>query len=187
MVNPTPITDSNDILHTVTPSRTRKVSRYDAQLPCSTPRRSRAAPFADAVFESQSIVPLPTQRLSVRLRATTSWKEKDVSKSPDKKIVDPEPIGEMTSHGKPRKTLEDLPLEIQGLIFDYLFGDICSVTSTSTSLQPGVKRISSAMRHPRRKALTDLALVSSSWRQLVQERIYRHSMNSNMNLSESCS
>ena len=74
-----------------------------------------------------------------------------------------------------KKGLEDLPLEIQGLILDYLFGDIHSVTSTATSLQSGVNRLSSAMRHPRRKALTDVALVSPPWRELVQERIYRHS------------
>jgi hypothetical protein len=75
-------------------------------------------------------------------------------------------------HPEPTNTLEDLPLEVQGRILDHIFGDMHSIYAGSTSLRG--KSVSSLMRHPRRKAVSDLALVSASWRELVQERIYRH-------------
>jgi hypothetical protein len=71
-------------------------------------------------------------------------------------------------------SIEHLPLEVQGAILDHIFGDLHSVNTRSISLQPGGRNISSSMRHPRRKAVSDLALVSPAWRHLVQERIYRH-------------
>lgn len=89
--------------------------------------------------------------------------------------MDVEPSEDRIARQRHRKGLENLPLEIHGLILDYLFGDIHSVTSTASSLQSGINRLTSAMRHPRRKALSDVALVSPTWRELVQERIYRHS------------
>ncbi|EXJ79226.1 hypothetical protein A1O3_08727 [Capronia epimyces CBS 606.96] len=76
------------------------------------------------------------------------------------------------SLGKPKVSLNDLPLELQGKVLDFIFGDMHSVYAASTSLRG--KSVSSLMRHPRRKAVSDLALVSSAWRDLVQERIYRH-------------
>lgn len=180
MVHHTPITDSGDLLHMITPSRTRKLSRSDVHFPLSTPRRHRAPSITETLLEGQGNNTLTRQKLSVRVRATACWEDEaeheTVPKVSGKDVVDDElgndKMAFRRSHGK---TLEDLPLEIQGLILDYLFGDLHSVTSTSTSLHPAVKRISSAMRHPRRKALTDVALVSPAWRELVQERIYRHS------------
>lgn len=73
---------------------------------------------------------------------------------------------------RPRLSLDDLPLEVQGRILDHIFGDMHSVYAGSSSLRG--KSVSSLMRHPRRKAVSDLALVSHAWRGLVQERIYRH-------------
>ena len=69
-------------------------------------------------------------------------------------------------------SLCDLPTEVQGKVIDYIFGDMHSVSSNSHSLRG--KNVSSLMRHPRRKAVSDLALVSKDFRALVQERIYRH-------------
>ncbi|KIW17693.1 hypothetical protein PV08_04888 [Exophiala spinifera] len=74
--------------------------------------------------------------------------------------------------GEPRPSLQNLPLEVQGKILDFIFGDMHSVYAGSTSLRG--KSVSSLMRHPRRKAVSDFALVSPTWRELVQERIYRH-------------
>ncbi|EHY52044.1 hypothetical protein HRR83_003396 [Exophiala dermatitidis] len=71
-----------------------------------------------------------------------------------------------------KASLHDLPLEVQGKVLDFIFGDMHSVYAASTSLRG--KSVSSLMRHPRRKAVADLALVSPAWRDLVQERIYRH-------------
>ncbi|KAG5296521.1 hypothetical protein I7I50_09722 [Histoplasma capsulatum G186AR] len=68
----------------------------------------------------------------------------------------------------------NLPIEIHEAILDHLFG---VRGSTLASLSPSKSRPNSwskALRHPRRKALSNLALVSSQWRPLVQERIYRH-------------
>lgn len=76
------------------------------------------------------------------------------------------------SEPEPINYLEELPLEVQGRILDHIFGDMHSIYAGSTSLRG--KSVSSLMRHPRRKAVSDLALVSASWRELVQERIYRH-------------
>lgn len=74
-----------------------------------------------------------------------------------------------TQHGH---SIHDLPTEIQGAILDFLFGDLASVAPTSDKRLGSL--ISASMRHPRRKELADMALVSDEWRHLVQERIYRH-------------
>lgn len=113
------------------------------------------------------------ERLTVRV--------KGVSEEPE-----PEPMhidntntetimrGSESIHPASGLSIEDLPLEVQGVVLGYIFGDLHSLNCGSTALQPGSKNISSSMRHPRRKAVSDLALVSPSWRELVQERIYRH-------------
>lgn len=68
--------------------------------------------------------------------------------------------------------MQNLPTEIQGAILDYIFGDLASVAPICTSRLSS--KISAVMRHPRRKELADMALVSKEWRHLVQERIFRH-------------
>ena len=69
-----------------------------------------------------------------------------------------------------KNRLSDLPLEIQEHIMDYLAGPLGSAVSSNAS-----RNWNHAMRHPRRKQLTELALVSSSWKHMVQERVFRHS------------
>ena len=69
--------------------------------------------------------------------------------------------------------LNDLPIEIHNTIMDHLAGSLGSLSSHS-SRQPS-RNWSHALRHPRRKQLSDLALVSKLWRSLIQERLYRHS------------
>jgi hypothetical protein len=68
-----------------------------------------------------------------------------------------------------RLSLNDLPAEIHECILDHLFGFRVSATSKSS-----VTRWGTALRHPRRKELSELSLVSGAWRVLVQERLYRH-------------
>ncbi|KAK4187454.1 hypothetical protein QBC35DRAFT_232624 [Podospora australis] len=65
--------------------------------------------------------------------------------------------------------LSDLPAEIHECILDHLFGFRVSPTSKSS-----ITRWGTAMRHPRRKELSELSLVSRAWRVLIQERLYRH-------------
>ncbi|KAG8167010.1 hypothetical protein KVR01_002699 [Diaporthe batatas] len=71
--------------------------------------------------------------------------------------------------------LDDLPAEIHECILDHLFGYRVSASSKSSLGIPSVTRSwGTALRHSRRKELSALALVSSIWRALIQERLYRH-------------
>lgn len=169
---------SGDLLRMKTPSPSRKLSRSDAQFSLSTPGRHRAPSITETILEGQGNINATTQKLSLRVRAPACGGEEDVSRAGEESVVGIQATGEEKRWGRRGKKLEDLPLEIQGLILDYIFGDIHSVTTSSTSSQPGLHRLASAMRHPRRKALTAVALVSPRWRELVQERIYRHSKRS---------
>lgn len=77
-------------------------------------------------------------------------------------------------HGQATQ-LEDLPAEIQQHILDMLIGNLSPTSSTSTDGSQGMRNWSNVMRHPRRKQLSDLALVSEAWCHMVQERLFRHS------------
>ena len=69
----------------------------------------------------------------------------------------------------------DLPPELLGRVLDFLLGHMSAAISTQISVTPQAsKSVASVMRHPRRKALSDIALISRAWRKPVQERIYRH-------------
>jgi hypothetical protein len=68
-----------------------------------------------------------------------------------------------------RMGLNDLPAEIHECVLDHLFGFRVSTTSKSSIVRWGT-----ALRHSRRKELSELALVSPVWRGLIQERLYRH-------------
>lgn len=75
----------------------------------------------------------------------------------------------------PSIRLPDLPIEIQEGILDHIFGSRVSPTSRSSMKVSSVKRIDyTAMRHCRRRELTDLSLISKVWRVLIQQRLYRH-------------
>jgi len=66
-------------------------------------------------------------------------------------------------------TLNHLPPEIHECILDHLFGFRVSPTSKSSIMRWGT-----ALRHSRRRELSELSLVSRVWRVLIQERLYRH-------------
>jgi hypothetical protein len=69
----------------------------------------------------------------------------------------------------PNISLSDLPAEIHECILDHLFGFRVSASSKSS-----ITRWGTALRHPRRRELSELALVSPAWRVMIQERLYRH-------------
>jgi hypothetical protein len=77
---------------------------------------------------------------------------------------------------QPHLTLENLPAEIHECVLDHLFGYRVSTSSPSSLSIPSVnaRSWSTALRHSRRKELSNLALVMPLWRDLVQERLYRH-------------
>ena len=70
--------------------------------------------------------------------------------------------------------LSHLPGEIQETILDSLLGSLGSISCSKNDGTHGTKNWSSIMRHPRRRQVSDLALISPTWRRLVQQRIYRH-------------
>ncbi|PGG96984.1 hypothetical protein AJ80_09757 [Polytolypa hystricis UAMH7299] len=74
----------------------------------------------------------------------------------------------------PHLHFENLPVEIHEAVLDHLFGVRASTLSSISPPKSNSSSWNKALRHPRRKALSDLALVSPAWRRLVQERIYRH-------------
>lgn len=72
-----------------------------------------------------------------------------------------------------RSIYQDLPIEVLEVIVDHV---VCQLGSTKSGTSGSPARNWNAiMRHPRRKNVGDLALVSNVWRQLIQERIFRHS------------
>lgn len=72
--------------------------------------------------------------------------------------------------------LAELPVEVQDCVIDHLAGHLVGTAPSSVTAPRGFRNWSTAMRHPRRKQLSDLALLSKTWRELIQERLYRHSM-----------
>ena len=111
--------------------------------------------------------------------------ESEKQQSPSRGVVEPQEM-------KPRLTpnlrlgyppqerrpiqLEDLPAEIHQGILDILVGNLNSTLSSSAEGSQTMRNWSNAMRHPRRRQISDLALVSQTWRRMVQERLYRHGM-----------
>ncbi|KAK3367501.1 hypothetical protein B0H63DRAFT_83018 [Podospora didyma] len=86
---------------------------------------------------------------------------------------EPELAGQLGQVPPPREimgmNLNGFPAEIHECILDHLFGFRVSTASKSSIMRWGT-----ALRHPRRKELSELSLVSSAWRVLIQERLYRH-------------
>jgi hypothetical protein len=70
----------------------------------------------------------------------------------------------------------DLPVEIHECILDHLFGVRASASSRipAAGKSKVLRSWGTALRHSRRREVSELALVSSKWRQLIQDRLYRH-------------
>ena len=84
----------------------------------------------------------------------------------EKEVVD-------STHGR-RTNLKSLPEETQEAILEHLVGNLSSISS-SAGVRNGTRNWNNAMRHPRARELTNLALVSPLWRHMIQQRLYRHS------------
>lgn len=89
---------------------------------------------------------------------------------------------ELSSHpiesSSTSSALCNLPVEIHECILDHLFGVRLSASATTRTTSAGQSRVlrgwSTALRHSRRRDVWELALVTENWRQLIQERLYRH-------------
>lgn len=93
--------------------------------------------------------------------------------SPKDTVMEDAPSPDQPSEDA-RTRFVDLPIEIHEVILDYLFGERTSPVGAKTPGTPTVSW-SKAMRHPRRKVLSNLSLILRVWRPLVQDRLYRHS------------
>lgn len=160
MVNATVETQENSLHHFTPVSR---LSRSDVHFPLTTPRKR--APSITSISDVNMQDGQTIGHLTIRAKGTSPILEADTPSPTDE---------EMSDNGEPKSglSISDLPLEVQGKILDFIFGEVHAVNVASTSLN-GVS-VSHTMRHPRRKAVSELALVSQEWRELVQERIYRH-------------
>lgn len=82
------------------------------------------------------------------------------------------PNEELRYGPRPAAGFNQLPIEVHEAILDHLFG--YKVSATSRSGMEVIKSWSTALRHSRRRELTQLALVNDLWRILIQQRLYRH-------------
>lgn len=148
----------------------QRMTRSDVHFPLTTPRKRNPSIPLLAHAASEDGQSSGITRLSMESSESKLLLEDD-SRRYEAAGCTPEledmRIDNMQDTGK--INLQDLPEEILKRILDYIFGDMrpVNVASTSTGL-------SHRMRHPRRKAVSELALVSSDMRIMVQERIYRH-------------
>lgn len=81
----------------------------------------------------------------------------------------------------------NLPVEIHEIILDHIFGKRASAGDHTAYGKSSAQNWSKALHHPRRKALSNLALTCRVWTRLVQSRIYRHSefyLTENLNFTE---
>ena len=81
---------------------------------------------------------------------------------------------EAPDEGTRHPQLQDLPEEIQQGVLDILMGMLSSTSSSGLGRSHGMRNWSNVMRHPRGRHHSDLALVSRTWRRMIQERLYRH-------------
>ncbi|KAI9172263.1 hypothetical protein HJFPF1_01760 [Paramyrothecium foliicola] len=84
-------------------------------------------------------------------------------------------MDDSTTDFRPATDFKELPIEVHEAILDHLFGYRVSATSGSSMRVFCVTRSwGTALRHSRRRELTELSLVSQTWRSLIQQRLYRH-------------
>ncbi|KAF8848773.1 hypothetical protein BDZ45DRAFT_709122 [Acephala macrosclerotiorum] len=125
------------------------------------PTRPKSTPFPCQDLTSDGgIQPLPR---------SSDLDQPDHTSSP---IPEPEPTASTET-----SSLSSLPIEIHECILDHLFGVRSSAASRTTSSAGKSKVLrgwGTALRHSRRREVSELALVSEQWRELVQERLYRH-------------
>ena len=111
---------------------------------------------------------------AIRTKGSSSQEEGTISRPQPLSSVSIEPVQEPAQIEKLPTQLSDLPAEIQENALDILIGNLNSLSSSYTERNLAMRNWNCAMRHPRRKQLSDLALVSQTWRHMVQQRLYRH-------------
>lgn len=85
------------------------------------------------------------------------------------------PLAKVSSQPRLHLHLELLPVEVLETVAGYLVGRLGSTNAVGTGSEVVIRNWNEHMRHPRRRDAGNLALVSRTWRELIQERLYRHS------------
>lgn len=133
--------------------------------PSSPPLDQRIQDFVPPTRPSSTPFPQPEPRnTDFRFLSSSQGSLMDLDEPEPTDMLAVPPAGESIGMG-----LNDLPAEITECILDHLFGFRVSPKSKSS-----ITRWGTALRHPRRKELSELSLVSKTWKILIQERLYRH-------------
>ena len=167
-----PFEENAMLLEAIPPNQTpgQRMSRSDVHFPLTTPRkRNPSVPLTHAVTEDGQSSGIP--RLRTSSKHDLEMQYPDRSRRREGQTTTSDSLDTRIDDKKESRNLnmQDLPEEIVKRILDYIFGDMRPVNSASTSTG-----LSHRMRHPRRKAVSELALISPEMRIMVQERIYRH-------------
>ncbi|CAN8100840.1 unnamed protein product [Discula destructiva] len=143
------------------------------------PQGSRIPDFAPPTRPSSTPFPEP-EHGQTDIRCLSCPLDPDQEHDPDHHhgipyLESPRPSSPDLPQATPTTNINDLPAEIHECILDHLFGYRVSASSKSSLGMPSVTRSwGTSLRHSRRRELSSLALVSSTWKVLIQERLYRH-------------
>lgn len=134
----------------------------------STPRALtvKPPPASKAWFKNQTEDDISVQNLSQADDQSNDTTDDPFRLPAIKPCKDPEAL---------KSRVQDLPSELLEAIVGHLVGHLGSTISDPSGAHHNVRNWNAIMRHPRRKKVADLALVSNTWRRLIQERVYRHS------------
>ncbi len=128
------------------------------------PARPKSTPFPHQELLEGNIQHSQRQGVSERLS--------DLASQPGPSIRSSQPPKPASSNSP----ICDLPIEIHECILDHLFGVRASAASRTASA--GKTKVlrgwGTALRHSRRREVSELALVGVRWRELIQDRLYRH-------------
>ncbi len=134
--------------------------------------------FVPPARPSSTPFPKPEQRTDTLRCSSCPADVMDIDEDADSGPMDAErehPVPFPAATPSPQLNLNHLPAEIHECILDHLFGyRVSAASKSSLGMQSVTKSWGTALRHSRRKELSEMALVSRAWRTLIQERLYRH-------------
>lgn len=162
-----PLPSSPLMISTIPPPRpvsVNSLARAPVSSPLSCQKTSRSTSADIQIHDGPELALLSSPHLDCQGSVDTEMEDSQMS-----------PEQELRPQSRPELRFENLPIEIHEAILDHLFGERASTFTTASPGKASARSWSKALRHPRRKALSNLALISPVWRPLVQSRIYRHS------------
>ncbi|KAJ5209894.1 hypothetical protein N7472_000033 [Penicillium cf. griseofulvum] len=119
--------------------------------------------------ESNGIAKIPCRDIYENQTSSRTPANEDQSRLPAKP-----PTATISAPAQSGIQFVDLPVEIHEIILDQMFGKRASAGNHTVYGESSAPNWIKALHHPRRKALSNLALTCRVWTGLVQSRIYRH-------------